>query len=104
MEPTDAELASGEPAGRELRLADGLPNVFEMLTALAVRSGDEGMPQDEGTMVERIVVAFPMELEVDTDGGAVVRLGSAPPTQYTETTVMPVFHQLRLTFTRDPGA
>lgn len=104
MEPAELEPAPGEPAERELRLADGLPNVFEMLAALAVRSGGEGMNEDEGTMVERIVVAFPMELDVETDDGAVMRLGSAPPTQYTETTVMPVFHQLRLTFTRDPGA
>lgn len=56
--------------------------------------------------LDTLVLDLPVELEVyqQRDGG--VRLGAAPPTQYHETTVMPVFHRLRVRVERvdDGGA
>ena len=47
--------------------------------------------------VEQIQLAMPLELRVTVDEKGSVSLHGAPPTQRTETTVLPVFHQMKLT-------
>lgn len=47
--------------------------------------------------VSRIEVETPFELDLRTSQERVSALGSAPPLYRTETTIMPVFHTLRLT-------
>jgi hypothetical protein len=54
--------------------------------------------------VEKLELELPFELDVLVDGGGDVRLAGAPPTQYTETTIMPVFHKIKLCVTGKPGA
>jgi hypothetical protein len=50
----------------------------------------------------RIEVETPIELDLLATKEGVTALGSAPPLYQTETTIMPVFHTLRLTLV--PGA
>ncbi len=47
----------------------------------------------------RLNIPIEMDVMVGEDGRVV--LGTAPPTQSIETTFMPVFHQMRLTITRE---
>jgi hypothetical protein len=76
---------------------DALPMFSALLLGLSVLDADDGPDGEGAATVERIIVGFPTELDVWTGAGRVIALGSSPPTQYTETTVMPVFHHLRLT-------
>ncbi len=51
--------------------------------------------------VRRIEVETPIELDLRSSNGDVSALGSAPPLYRLETTIMPVFHTLRLTLVPD---
>ncbi len=46
--------------------------------------------------LEEVAIELPLELELDVRGGRVEAVRASPPTQRTETTVMPVLHRLRL--------
>lgn len=46
--------------------------------------------------VEAIAVHMPVELRVSVDDSGQVTLKGSPPTQRTETAVLPVFHQMKL--------
>jgi hypothetical protein len=60
----------------------------------------EGDLSDEETQtalrVESVSMSMPIQLDllVEEDGGVI--LGASPPIYYTETTFMPVFHQLTI--------
>lgn len=59
-------------------------------------------PDSDRTMhVESIDVEMPLELRVNADETGRVSLNASAPTQATETTVMPVFHRLKLHLTID---
>ena len=47
--------------------------------------------------VEELTFDLPVELDPWHDGDVVSSLGASPPTQIVSTTVMPVFHRLRVT-------
>ncbi|NIJ21102.1 hypothetical protein FHS95_002805 [Sphingomonas naasensis] len=47
--------------------------------------------------LERITVDMPIECDLLSGGGAVLALGASPPTQRIETSLLPVFHRLRVT-------
>jgi hypothetical protein len=47
--------------------------------------------------VTALSVETPVELVVQTDSDGAVRLGAAPPLYRVDTTVLPVFHRLRMT-------
>ncbi|MEO1395813.1 MAG: hypothetical protein AAFV90_23190 [Cyanobacteria bacterium J06634_5] len=47
--------------------------------------------------VEKIKVDMPIELRVGVDEAGQVTLRGSAPTQRTETTVLPTFHQMQLT-------
>lgn len=53
--------------------------------------------------IDELSVASPMELEVLVDDDGTLRLTGSTPTQWTETTVLPVFHAIRLTIARSDG-
>jgi len=58
-------------------------------------------PADGSMQMTAITVAMPVELDVLSGGGRVLALGASPPTQAIETSVLPVFHQLRVTLVAD---
>ena len=51
--------------------------------------------------VETLKLDMPVELGVNVDEGGQLQLRGAPPTQSIATTIMPVFHRLRLQVTRE---
>lgn len=73
-----------------------LPTLSEFVRTLIVHdsSGAPGLGVME---VERLDVDLPVEMDVTALADTVARVGVGPPTQWVETTVMPVFHRLRLT-------
>ncbi len=59
-------------------------------------------PLSERTMaIERVKVDLPVEINVLVDDDGQASLKSNAPTQNTETTIMPVFHRLKLTVELD---
>ncbi|WP_017661028.1 hypothetical protein [Baaleninema simplex] len=59
-------------------------------------------PDSNSTMhVESIDIKMPLELQVNADESGEVSIGGSAPTQTIETTVMPVFHRLKLHLTID---
>jgi hypothetical protein len=73
-----------------------LPPLAELVAALADLEGDVETGLDE------IRVGLAVELVVG--GGEDSRVRGSTPTQWTETTVMPVFHRLRLRIGRTTDA
>jgi hypothetical protein len=75
-----------------------LPSVSELLDAFLP---DADSAADEAVLLEAMSFDLPVELEaMPDDDGTVTGLGLSPPTQIIATTVMPVFHRLRLTLAR----
>lgn len=80
---------------------------WELVGALVAVSEPVQTP-DGGVaaVIEEMELDLPVELDVLTVCDRLV-LAAAPPTQQTETTVLPVFHRFRLRVTRggpgDPG-
>lgn len=69
---------------------------------LMISEPDSGMPL--ALCVDRIVVDFPLELQVEISQEENLILGAAPPTQRIETSFMPVFHRLKITIGRREGS
>lgn len=61
----------------------------------------EGQVEDPmGTMslkIESVTLDMPVQFDVIDSEGTVMQLGSAPPLYYIHTSIMPVFHQVRIT-------
>ncbi len=51
--------------------------------------------------VEQVKLDMPVEINIAVDDQGKVTLNGSPPTQRTETTILPVFHQLKLRVVRD---
>jgi hypothetical protein len=74
-----------------------LPAVSELIDAIVPEDYVAG---DRTMTVDSVALDLPVELDAMHDAGVVSELGISPPTQLIETTVMPVFHRLRLTVAR----
>ena len=92
--------------------SDELPPLAELVALLG--SIDEQDPEDEPDQgaaaaepcaeLEELVLSLAIELEVRDGQGRQPRVTGSTPTQWTETTVLPVFHRLTLHVTRSEHA
>lgn len=53
--------------------------------------------------LEQVTVDMPIELKVAVNPDGTVKLTGSPPTQLVRTTIMPVFHHMRLRVVREDG-
>lgn len=87
----------------EILESDRLPSLADFLSELAsAASVDADSAGEETIWVSEIKVDLPIELNVLQEQG-VWQLDAAPPTQKIETTVMPVWHRVRLRVSVDHG-
>lgn len=57
--------------------------------------------EDFAMYAEKVTLDLPVQLDIGVlDDGQVV-IGSSPPLYYVETTIMPVFHQLKVTIEKE---
>ena len=56
---------------------------------------------DRAMMIEKVKVEMPVEFQVLVEDDETTTLKSNAPTQSTETTIMPVFHRMKLTVELD---
>ena len=101
----DADAGEAEDPWAEYRL----PSLAEMMLAFTWFEGGElrvegdeedGMAYD-GVDLEALRLNLPVELQVEVDDDGRPRIGVAPPTQTTETTILPVFHRMTIAIERD---
>jgi hypothetical protein len=72
--------------------------IWELVnTEMAIADPTSGMVQ----IVEQVEVDMPVEIRVEVDEQGQVRLMGSPPTQRTETTILPVFHQMKLRISQE---
>jgi hypothetical protein len=68
---------------------------------LRVEGEDEDEMAYDGVELEALRLALPVELQVVVDEDGRPRIGVAPPTQTTETSILPVFHRMTIAIERD---
>jgi len=56
---------------------------------------------NQAMMIEKVKVEMPVEIKVVVEDDGTTTLKSNAPTQSTETTIMPVFHRMKLTVELD---
>lgn len=81
---------------------DALIPISEMIGNMTQFIGQSGDPEiGQVYTVEQLNFDLPIELQIEIDEEGRLTLKAAPPTQKIETTVMPVFHQIKLSVVRD---
>jgi hypothetical protein len=58
-------------------------------------------PEEDDFYIQAVTVSTPIELDLLSGGGGVLALGASSSTQSIETSVLPVFHSLRVTLMVD---
>jgi hypothetical protein len=72
--------------------------IWELVdTEMAIADPTSGMVQ----IVEQVEIDMPVEIRVEVNEQGQVKLTGSPPTQRTETTILPVFHQMKIRISRE---
>ena len=80
---------------------NSLTQMIQQLADLTDRLED---PETGQTLeIEQVTVKLPIELNVAITDENTVNLYSSPPTQTVETTILPVFHHMKLTIVATDG-
>ena len=87
----------------EILESDRLPPLADFLAELAdAATVDPEVSGDDMMLVSELKVELPIEFNLVQEQG-VWQLDAAPPMQKIETTVMPIWHQVRLRVSVDHG-
>jgi len=101
-QPTDT---TPSPAATDIDdlLPDELHLPFSRLLAELVDLEEHlsSLPEVKASSVEQIRLDLPLEFLVQSDADGKLRVLGSPPTQRTETTILPVFHRMVIRVTRD---
>jgi hypothetical protein len=73
--------------------------VFVDTMSVATTALEPGSQFIASMWIERLEIELPFEMDILVEPDGRVRLAGGPPTQYTETTIMAVFHKFRLSVT-----
>jgi len=103
MEPIDKQIDFITPSIEEEVIYDDLQQPFSELVHDLVDYGMYVEDTDSGlTMtVENVNLDMPVEIGITVDDNGKVILNGSPPTQRTKTTILPVFHQMKIKVVRD---
>lgn len=87
------ELTQNDPAPVD----EAMLQVNEFITEMTDLEAYMLSPdQDFAMKVKSIFIDMPLQLDLHVQEDGQVKLGSSPPLYYVETTVMPVFHQIKV--------
>jgi hypothetical protein len=100
-----APIASPEPSDASASWQTDLPAFAELVASLSdideVEDADEDLAAPPRTMdLDEITLSLAIELEVRDAESERPRVTGSTPTQWTETTVLPVFHRLSMRVAR----
>lgn len=74
-------------------------SAFVEMMSIASTAGIYGSEFVPSIWVENLGIELPFEMDTLVEESGRVRLAGGPPTQYTDTTFLPIFHRIRLTVT-----
>lgn len=98
-EQNDKEMTSEAPATDRVGVIDEA--MVEMSEFISQMTEVDGYLFDEewqtATRLENVEMEIPIQLDLHVSDNGLVTIGSSPPLFYVDTTVMPVFHQLKVT-------
>ena len=77
-----------------------LPSVADFISELT-SGGTRIQDEVQGLSVTEMTLDLPIELSVEQSGDR-LELRSGPPTQRTATSILPVFHRLKVRISQDP--
>lgn len=77
---------------------DRFPPLSDLVGSWIEGVGDQAAEVAEAMTVTEIAVDIPFEMQLDHDDQGEMQVRGAPPTQRTETSVLPVWHQLRVRY------
>jgi hypothetical protein len=101
MKTNELEHSGESPTDRPSQDDLSLPFhqlIWELVdTEMAIADPTSGMVQ----IVEQVEIDMPVEIRVEVNEQGQVRLTGSPPTQRTETTILPVFHQMKLRISQE---
>ncbi len=98
----DDQLSQVENAGEDAQNSNFyFAGTIQQLADLTDRLEDPGTGQT--LEIEQVKVNLPIELNVSITDEDTITLFSSPPTQTVETTVLPVFHRMKLTIVATDG-
>ena len=101
MLPTPTDTGLDERPFDEDPIDEALRPFFQLVQGLAEAGAEVADPETGMAFaVEAMKVDIPIAMDVHVDDEGRVLLGSAPPTQHIETSVMPVFHRLKVRVVR----
>ena len=95
MEERDSPDASGSRQVDEAMLP--MSAFFAEMTDVDGYLVDDEM--GTAAQLQKVEMSFPMELDIQVSEDGSLLLGGSPPLYYTETTFVPVFHQLKIEIT-----
>lgn len=79
--------------------------MLDMASFLTQVTSVEGYLYDEeaetAMQLSSVELSMPVQLDLQVSDAGQVTLGGSPPLYYTETSIMPVFHQMKLTIAVD---
>ncbi|MEM9276381.1 MAG: hypothetical protein AAGA80_26030 [Cyanobacteria bacterium P01_F01_bin.143] len=103
MEPLDKQIDFIPTTPEAEIFVDSLQQPFAELIHDLVNYGMHIEDENSGLAiaVEDVSLDMPVEIGVTVDDEGKVTLHGSPPTQLTETTTLPVFHQMKLKVVRD---
>jgi hypothetical protein len=97
-EAADQHSAGIPIAGEDWGWVDEAQAPFHALVDALAVAAEPIVDAQSGTgmFVDSLQISLPFEMDVHVDDDGHISLAGSPPTQYTETTILPVFHQLKL--------
>ncbi|HJU73578.1 MAG TPA: hypothetical protein VJ717_07515 [Gemmatimonadaceae bacterium] len=104
---TEQEIAAADVEVAPDAWATELPAFAELIASLSDISAPDDSSEAataESMDLDEITLSLAIELEVRDADGAQPRVTGSTPTQWTETTVMPVFHRLSMRVARETDA
>lgn len=79
------------------KIDEAFLEISDFVQELADMEGQVGSEAIGVSMeIEKATMELPVELDIQVDDQGKVYLGAIPPMYYVETTIMPVFHQIKL--------
>lgn len=103
MEPVDKQIDFISANPEEQVFADSLLQPFSELVHDLVDYGMYLEDENSGLSmtVENVNLDMPVEIGITVDDDGKVQLKGSPPSQRTKTTILPVFHQMKIKVVRD---
>lgn len=86
-----------EEAGQQSTIDEAMLEIGDFVGQMSEIDGYLFSGEEQFNLyAERISLDMPVQLDIKVTDTGIVKIGSSPPLYYVETSIMPVFHQIRI--------